>query len=587
VIVEIVDPTKLRKDSTSVTKNPFVISLDFGASKFVCMSSTRKYLKTPIGVTCHGILDVDETPKNFKQVSMTSPANINLHQVIGHLKHKFPFVLHRGILWLMKEHRDRAMKVQLRYHEATDENIEKIFAEILSLLLKAEFNTMQINDENPLPPDQVFLISIPNTYSMVQKHYAEIWWKKDLETVLATYNWENFKWCGKIYLYSEASSALCGMMSDFPTFENFVVIDQGDSTTNIATCIAKIINGKKTYQITEYGLRIGGIDYTRAVLDLAMTIARLTPRGRPYDFHIVQLCMCEIDELKEKLFKKLNGSEVDEITVEFGRWRIELVPDKIFRTTCANLDARICNFIKSSVENSRDWFARVILCGGGMKNPILVSKIEKMFVRGSIAGSIVTDENANPLVCYGLIRRHEVQQNVHEFGIEELTPYSYYIIPGNEVGLSKGTKATLVCILKKGSPSDSIQIAFDATADQVDFHIYQVDCIEDSVGLNEDIVPSGSLDGKTMGGGQLMLQPIGSVKFNTKSLRSSCIEPAVEPEFTTKYSNGRLDISLTYNGKKIGEGIFTAESVGNEFEIGSKTFDETFKNLEMNHQYRK
>jgi hypothetical protein len=538
-----------------VDMNPPEIGIDFGARKFVCTIEGREYFNPSVLIDHCGYFKPDGTLFLEQVSSLVDHNEIKEDEVIKHLKHKLPFLLDRKALRLLQRQDDESMNTSI---DATDEQIEEVFCAILDSLVRSELKNIGFKIEN-ISTFQQFLISVPNSYTMIQKVQAEKYWKNALEKIFAHYDWQSE---GKVHLYTEGSSALCGRLSKLsasPDFqhEHVVVIDQGDSTTNINICQLKTMkDGKPVYEVTEFGLRQGGSEYTNILIALAK---EATPSGKQPTNQIIEWhCNLNSEAMKTKLFQNKS------VTIKDGDWKIQIDPDE-FHRRCKLIDMKFVRWIGDCVKGT---FKHVICVGGGMRNPGLLEKLEIGFQRDSI---FYDHEYATQIVCKGLFERHKAQQNLLSYGIEERTPYSYYI-------LVVGDKdCALHCILPKDSKTYQMKVELGVSGEWIYFPLYQVDSVEEKIELTIHGVKVGdkSIDGETV-----LVQPIGEkVKFDGQ-LSFDHKQKNFTPTITTTFENGKLVFSLKYRGNT-GSGTYSATSVNklSAADLKPRTLKTEFANL--------
>ena len=401
--------------------SPKQLSFDIGATTIVCFKKNEDDtdlnnidLKNKNSTfTTLFFISYDKNKKRNLildlNVSNINSNDSNPKNIIKGLKNNLGFGLKD-----LKENPIEKLKLPFTFSTSTSKSTVEIVdkngkdLELDSFILYEEFLStfFESTKEKILDFDESnILCSFPNVYTTYQQsEYKKMIQRSSKSSNVSIYSESMACLLNFLFGNSNQISLSKGQKIDLSTLRNVLILDQGDSSTNITSC--KIENGKFSF-FHSGSCQLGGQTYTSIIYDFVnnqlKNIGILKRKSMFIDI--------EVNKKKEFGFKTLNIEGI-EITPEVAR----------------KLTSKVHVAINRLVEDHKKDFNvkeidLVIYNGGGMGNSFLTEYLES----NSLKGYPIYSQSTGLSVSRGLHYCHALMKIPKEISILNYPTHSIYI----------------------------------------------------------------------------------------------------------------------------------------------------------------
>lgn len=479
--------------------DPNCVGLDYGAYKSHFSSVIKKEIKTtPENNAFDSCVMLGVEMVDGKKVLCTDLLDEDIYKVyqyhelsniIYHIKNKLGFQL------LNKKYTKENTKDQNNDNHLIVHTKDKSFQTPSVVAFNKSIVTF-INKYKTYPflkdvlnPNTDILLSHPNYFSLSQVATFKNSFQETLP--LAIPNWN-----GNIYLYSESECALFSVLKDLKYIDDSIIIDQGDSTTNITSIKFKQVGDKIQLSMYHDGITIGGSVYSDIVKDMAKVTFVKSKEWTTAIEHYIKRSVTNIKiSLLREGQNEIYKGEIKGIEYKINRSEYLRRCEKVYKT--------INSFIEDHLKKVDICPKNIIYTGGGLRNPLQRQFIEENAFADFIQnGANVHPDNLEKRVVDGLHYRHALEK-VGGIIIEESCPYSIYTLIRTAKG--SGYSYDLQLVLPKGKNEfRTNEILFEpSTNSVVSYPLFQVDSTNEVISLK--------------GNELLQMLEIGSVSFHCDS----------------------------------------------------------------------
>lgn len=395
-----------------------------------------------------------------------------------------------------------------------NEEVDLDSRELVKVAFKHYLKDQNVN----IQEDEKLLLSCPNNYS----HNELMKYRSLFEDVVGQ---------GNVFCYYESEAALFNNLYDmeidgklFPG--NYLIIDQGDSTTNCSIAIVK----ESQIDLRHFGLTWGGKRITDVVESLARAIDDHLERFNYEEYEIMR-----VQEFPKWKIDILNSKDMKlKFLINQKSYTIDT---KTFNEKCEDiykeLNSSIDKFLKEN--DMKDKIDSIIFTGGSMQN-----QHQLLYLKNNVFKDCkdkVSIEGFKNHVVKGLHFRH-LFETINSKMVIERSPYNLYTV------IKEGKQKILICVLKKGEISfkstKSILINNPGVGKDLYFPLVQVD--EEEIQKLDTSIKSFDVLNYGNKLNSLSLIRIGKLQYNNQVKKT--VSSTLEITFHSEWKSKNIDFNL-------------------------------------------